>query len=123
MIVPGLAGHQRHRVHQGGEQGPLPAITPGHGHDGDGQTKRGEAHQRVWQAELQPEAQHEQQQIPDQMAKTPVHRLIHQGRPERYPGGAGEVVPDQHAGGGQRQPAGEGEQQRGEAILASQMPE
>ena len=123
VIVPGLAGHQRHRVHQGGEQGPLPAVAPGHGDDGNGQTKRGEAHQRVRQAELQPEAQHEQQQIPDQVAKAPVHRLIHQSRAKRHPGGAGEVVPDQHAGGGEGQPAGEGEQQGGEAILAGQVPE
>ncbi len=45
MIVPGLTRQQSDGVHQGGEQRPLPAVAPRHGDDGDGQTKRGEAHQ------------------------------------------------------------------------------
>ncbi|MNE01511.1 hypothetical protein D3C80_939510 [compost metagenome] len=123
MIMPGLARQQGDGVHQGGEQRPLPAVAPRHGDDGDGETKRREAHQRVGQPQLQPEAQYEQQQVPDQMAKTPVHRLIHQRRPQRHPGGAGEVVPDQHAGGGEGETAGQTEQQGREAILPRQMPE
>ena len=37
------------------------------------------------------------------MAKAPVHRLVDEGRGEGHPGGAGQVVPDQHAGGSEGQ--------------------
>ncbi len=119
VIVPGLAGNQRNGVHQGGDQRPLPAVVPGEGDNRQSQAERGKARQLGGEAKLEPQTHHKQQHITNQMPRPPVHRLRDQRRPERLPDGAGEVVPDNETGRGQRQAAGQGQQQRVEHLLSA----